>query len=66
MSDTGGGTGGGGGSDHGAGGAEGGSGSDDGGGSGAWWHLWSDIKRWVTGGQSFEVETERAVAGVRG
>jgi hypothetical protein len=39
---------------------------DDGGGSGAWWHLWSDIKRWATGGQTFEVSTERAVVGVRG
>jgi hypothetical protein len=38
---------------------------DDGGGSGAWWHLWSDIKRWV-GGEKFEVSTERAVVGVRG
>jgi hypothetical protein len=38
---------------------------DDGGGSGAWWHLWSDIKRWVGGGK-FEVSTERAVVGVRG
>jgi hypothetical protein len=66
MSDTG--AGGGGGTDTGGGGAEGGSGHDDGdgGGSGSWWHLWSDIKRWVTGGQEFEVETERAVLGVRG